>query len=91
MAQITQILLFSEMSFWRDQRSQFENNTFSKKNCNESFQCVSTLHKKVLSGATMKRVFLYGSNKSDSVVFGNADFREIEYHSLSTMGFSKVF
>ena len=34
-----------------------------------SLQYVSTLRKKVFSGAPVKCFFLYGSNKSDSVVF----------------------
>ena len=60
---------------------------FQNKICYGSFGFVCTLHKKVFSGAPFNCVFLYGSNKSDSVVFGNADFAVIKYHSLSTIDF----
>ena len=60
---------------------------FQNKICYGSFGFVCTLYKKVFSGAPFKCVFLYGSNKSDSVVFGNADFAVIKYHSLSTIDF----
>ena len=36
-------------------------------------------------------LFLYGSNNSDSDVFGNAGFGEIKDHSLSAIDFLKVF
>ena len=64
---------------------------FQNKICYGSFGFVFTLHKKVFSGAPVKCVFLYGSNKSDSVVFRNADFAVIKYHSLSTIDFSEIF
>ena len=64
---------------------------FQNKICYGSFGFVFTLHKKVFSGAPVKCFFLYGSNKSDSVVFRNADFAVIKYHSLSTIDFSEIF
>ena len=60
-----------------------------KKKISESFGFVSTLRKKVFSGAPVICVFLYGSNKSDSVVFGNASLVEIKDHSLSMTPFQK--
>ena len=69
-------VVFGECRFWNCQRSKFENNTFSKKKkkkkCYGGFRYVSTLLKKVFSGAPVKCVFLCGSNNSDSVVFRNA-------------------
>ena len=69
-------VVFGECRFWNYQRSKFENNTFSKKKkkkqCYGGFRYVSTLLKKVFSGAPVKCVFLCGSNNSDSVVFRNA-------------------
>ena len=50
---------------------------------------MSTLHKKVFLGAPVKCFSFHGSNKSDSVVFKNAAFREIEDHSLRTTPFQK--
>ena len=50
---------------------------FEKKNCCESFGFVSTLHKKVFSGAPIQWIFLYGSSNSDSAVFGKADFATV--------------
>ena len=47
-----------------------------------------TLCKKVFSVAPVN--FFQGLNKSDSVVFGNADFGEIKDHSLTTTPFQKV-
>ena len=82
---------FQEFWFWRDQRSQFENDTFSKKNCYVSLKFVSNLRKKVFSGEPVKCVFLYGWNNSDSVIFGSAAFGEIKDHSLSTKSFQKKF
>ena len=36
-------------------------------------------------------VFVYGSNNSHSVIFGNATFGEIKDHSLKTTPFQKKF
>ena len=52
---------------------------------------MSTLSKKVFSGAPVKYFSLYGSNNSDSVVFGNVDFAEIKDHSLRMTPFKKKF
>ena len=84
---------FRECCFWRDQRSQFQKDTFSKrkKNLRGSFGFVSTLHKKVFSGAPVRWVFLYGWNNSDSAVFGNATFGEIKDQSLRMTNFEKKF
>ena len=54
-----------------------------------SFGFVSTLRKKVFSGAPVKCVFLYGSNNSDSVIFRNAAVGEIKDHSLRKTPFQK--
>ena len=48
---------------------------------------VSTLRKKVFSGAPVKCVFLYGSKNSDSVV----GFAEIKDHSLRRTPSQKTF
>ena len=50
---------------------------------------MSTLRKEVFSGAPVKRVFLYGSNNSDSVAFGNAGFAEIKDDTLRATLFQK--
>ena len=50
---------------------------------------MSTLRKKSFSRAPVKCFSLYGSNNSDSVVFGNAVFGEIKGHSLKTITFQK--
>ena len=63
--------------------------SFLKNNFYGSFRYMSTLRKKVFSGAPVKFVFLYGSNNSNSVVFGNANFAEIKDHSLRTTPFQK--
>ena len=73
-----------------DIKDQFENYTsFLRKFIYGSFGFLSTLHKKVFLGAPVKWFFFYGSNKSDSVVFKNAAFREIKDHSLRTTPFKK--
>ena len=92
MAQITQILLFSVIRTSKRSRiTVWELHLFKIKSCYGSFGFVSILRKKVLSGAPVKWLSLYGSNKSDSVLFGNADFTEIKDQSLSTMDFLKKF
>ena len=52
-----------------------------------SFVVMSTLRKKVFSGAPFKYFFLYGSSNSNSVVFGNASLAEINDHSLRATSF----
>ena len=51
---------------------------------------MSTLRKKVFLGPSVKFVFLYGSNKTDFVVFGNAALGEIEDHRYRTTPFQKT-
>ena len=43
--------------------------------------------KKLFSRALVKCFSLHGSNNSDSVVYQNADFAEIKYHTSSTINF----
>ena len=62
---------------------------FQKKNCYGTFRYVSTLRKKLFFGAIVNCVFLYGSNNSDSVVFGNASFGMIKDHNLRMILFPK--
>ena len=50
---------------------------------------MSTLCKKVFSGAPVKCAFLYESNNLNSVVFENDGFAEIKDHSLRTTPFKK--
>ena len=50
---------------------------------------MSALRKKVFSGAPVKSVSLYGSNNSDSVIFGNDASGEIKDHSLRMTPFQK--
>ena len=64
---------------------------FQKKIFYRSFRYMCTLRKKVCSGAPVKCIFLCGSNNTDSVAFGNANFTEIKDHSLSTLDFNKFF
>ena len=88
MAQITQTLLFSVIrTLKRSRIAVWELHLFKKKSCYGSFGFVSTLRKNVFSGAPVKWLSLCDSNKSDSVLFGNADFAEIKDQSLSTMDF----
>ena len=92
MAQITanqrrpnKILLFSEMPLSeRTKITVWERHLFKKILINKSFGFVSTLRKKVFSGALVKFFPFYHPNNSDSVVFGNAAFAEIKDHSLKT-------
>ena len=51
--------------------------------------CLANLRRKLFSGAPVKCVFLYGSNNSDCVIFGNATFGEINDRSLRTTPFQK--
>ena len=50
---------------------------FQKKIYYGSSDFKSTLPKKIFLGALVNCVFLYGSNNSDSVIFGNAAFGDI--------------
>ena len=92
MAQITpnqtrpnKILLFSEMPLSeRTKITVWEWHLVKKILINKSFWFVSTLRKKVFSGALVKFFPFYGPNNSDFVVFGNAAFAEIKDHSLKT-------
>ena len=70
-----------------DQRSQFENNTFSKKNFYGSFGIVSTWCRNIFWRAALKPFSVYGSNFSDSLVFGNRPFGEMKYRSLRKRSF----
>ena len=80
-------VVFSNSDFKEIKDHSLRTTPFQKKCCYGSFGFVSTLRKKVFSGAPVKWLSLYGSNKSDSVLFGNADFAEIKDQSLSTMDF----
>ena len=55
------------------------------------FRYVSSLRKKIFLVAPVKCFFLYGSNNSDCVVFGNTIFRKIKDNSLRTTPFQKKF
>ena len=48
---------------------------------------MSTLRKKVFSGAPFKYFFLYGSSNPNSVVFENVSLAEIKDHSLRGTSF----
>ena len=75
MAQITQILLFSRMLvLQRSKITVWEQKVFKNKFIYGSFWFVSTLRKKVFSGALVKCFFPYSSNNSDSVVWENGGF-----------------
>ena len=50
---------------------------------------MSTVHKKVFSGAPINYFSLYGSNNSDFVVFVNVAFGDIKDHSLRMTTFQK--
>ena len=83
MVQITQTLLFSGMPLLeRSKITVWKRHLFHKKIC-----YVSTLCKKVFSGAPVKCAFLYESNNLNSVVFENDGFAEIKDHSLRTTTF----
>ena len=73
---------FWEWPFWRDQRSHFENDTFSKKKCYGRFRHVTTLRKKVFWRPPVKCFSLFGSNNSDSFPFENAAFGDTKDHTL---------
>ena len=80
---VMSILQWSKITVW-------ERPLFKKQIINGSFEFGSTLHEKVFSGAPVKCFTLYGSNNSDSVVFGDAAFRGIKKHSLRTTSFRHV-
>ena len=50
---------------------------------------MSTIRRKVFSGAPVKCVFLNGSYNSEYVVFNNVDLAEIKDHSLRLTPFQK--
>ena len=82
----------SGMTVWHKSKiTVWEGHLFKQKFIYGSFGFVSTLRKKVFSGAPVKWIFLYGLNNSDSVVFGNAAFGEIKDHSVRTTPFQKRF
>ena len=90
MAQMTQILLLSGMLLL--ERSKIivsEGHLFKKKKLQWSFEFLSTLCKKVFSGATVKVIFVCASNNSDSVVFWNTALGDIKDHSLIMTRFEK--
>ena len=82
MARITQILSFLGMQLLERWKITVWEYLFKKIICYESFEFVSPLTQKVLSGAPVKCVFLCGSNNSDSAIVGNAAFWEIKDDSL---------
>ena len=90
-AQITQILLFSRIApLERSKIIVWEWHILKKEIFYEIFRQMRTLRKKVFSRAPVKCFSLYGSNNSDSVVFGNADFSEIKDCSWSAIDFLKI-
>ena len=85
-------MLFWECQFRRDQRSQFNKETFFKNIfCYGIFKYVSTLRKSIFLAAPWKFVIIYGSNNLDSVVFRNEGFEEIKDHSLTRTLVQKSF
>ena len=66
------------MPIFQKSKSHFYHNTFSK-----IYFAIEGL------GASVKWFFLNGSNNWDSIIFGNAAFREIKDHSLRTTPFQK--
>ena len=82
----------SGMTVWHKSKiTVWEGHLFKQKFIYGSFGFVSTLRKKLFSGAPVKWIFLYGLNNSDSVVFGNPAFGEIKDHSVRTTPFQKRF
>ena len=77
-------LVFRNASFRENKDHSLRTTPFQKILINKSFGFVSTLRKKVFSGALVKFFPFYGPSNSDSVVFGNATFAEIKDHSLKT-------
>ena len=80
-------VVFGNAAFGEIKNHSLKTTPFQKKLCYESFRYVSTLRKKVFSGAPVKCFSHCGSNNSDSVIFGNVDFAEIKDHSLRTTPF----
>ena len=70
-------VIFGSAAFGEIKDHSLRKTPFQKKIYYGSSDFVSTLPKKVFSGALVNCVFLYGSNNSDSVIFGNAAFGEI--------------
>ena len=73
-------VIFRNAGFEEINNHSLRTTPFQKKNCYGTFRHVSTLRKKLFLGALVNCVFLYGSNNSDSVVFGNASFGMIKDH-----------
>ena len=83
MAQITQILLFSEMSLLERSKISLRMTIFQKKIAMDVLGlCLPYL--KLFSRVPVKCFSLYDSNNPDSVVFGNTTFGEIKDHKLRT-------
>ena len=69
----------SKITVWEQQ--------FFKKNFYGSFRIVSTWCRNIFWRAALKPFSVYGSNISDSLVFGNGPFGEMKYRSLRTRSF----
>ena len=80
-----------ECRFWRHQKPQLENDTFSRKSFYGGFEIVCTLSKKVFWIAPMKCFYLYGSNNSEPLAFEDSNFGVIKDDSLRTTTFQKKF
>ena len=81
-------VVFDNATFGEIKDHNWRTTPFQKRKiCYEGFRHVSTLRRKVFSGAPVKCFSIYGSNNSDSVVFEYVAFGEIKYHSLSTIDF----
>ena len=78
-----------EYGFWRHQRLQFDNDTFSVQKSVEVSRLYLSYVKTVFSRAPVKCFYLYSSNCSDSLAFGNAAFGEMKDHSLRTTLFEE--
>ena len=74
--------------FERSKITVWKRHIFQKENCCWSFRYVSTICRKVFSGAPVKCSFVFSWNNSDSFVFRNAPFGEIKDHILKKTTFS---
>ena len=74
--------------FERSKITVWKRHIFQKENCCWSFRYVSTICRKVFSGAPVKCSFVFSWNNSDSFVFRNAPFGEIKDHILKKTAFS---
>ena len=82
-------VIFGSAAFGEIKDHSLRKTPFQKKIYYGSSDFKSTLPKKIFLGALVNCVFLYGSNNSDSVIFGNAAFGGIKDHSLRTTPFQK--